>query len=189
MRLNLGCGSNKEEGFVNVDRAHSPDVLHDLESFPWPWETSSVEEIRANHVLEHLGATPEKFIGVMKEMYRVCKHGAVVNIVVPHPRSDDFMNDPTHVRPITLNVMSLFSKSWNKKWEEDGSANTKLAFEHDIDFEPKTEALQLETHIEEAYTSGRITQEGLTQLIMERNNIVKAIHLTLECVKNGHQGK
>lgn len=183
MRLNLGCGSNKLEGYVNVDRAHDPDVKHDLEVFPWPWADSSVGEILANHILEHLGATPAGFIGVMKEMYRVCEPGAKVVIVVPHPRHDDFMNDPTHVRPITLNVMALFSKSWNRKWEKDGSSNTKLALEHDIDFEPKEEALQLETHIEQAYNQGRITQEGLTQLIKERNNIVKAIHLTLEAVK------
>jgi hypothetical protein len=183
VKLNLGCGTNKLEGYVNVDRAHGPDVAHDLESFPWPWADSSVEEIRAHHVLEHLGRTPEVFIGVMKEMYRVCKGGAKVEIVVPHPRHDDFMNDPTHVRPITLNVLALFSKTWNRKWEKDGSANTKLAFEHDIDFEPKTEALQLEQRINEAYEAGNISDAGLGQLIKERNNIVKAIHLTLECVK------
>lgn len=183
MRLNLGCGSNKVDGYVNVDRAHGPDVVHDLESFPWPWADGSIEEIRAHHILEHLGATPAGFVAVMKEMYRVCKSGARVEIVVPHPRHDDFMNDPTHVRPITLNVLALFSKKWNRKWEEDGSANTKLALEHDIDFEPKKEALQLEPMINKAYEEGRITQEGLQQLIRERNNIVKAIHLELECVK------
>lgn len=183
MKLNLGCGSNKIAGYVNVDRAHAPDEVVDLESFPWPWETSSVEEIRAHHILEHLGATPDKFIGVMKEMYRVCKGGAVVDIVVPHPRHDDFMNDPTHVRPITLNVLALFSKSWNRKWEEDGSANTKLAFEHDVDFEPKEEALQLMDDVNQAYEAGRINEQSLRQLIRERNNIVKAIHLKLEVVK------
>lgn len=183
LRLNVGCGQNKLEGYVNVDKAHDPDVVCDLEQFPWPWETSSVDEIRAHHILEHLGQDHKTFVGVMKEMYRVCKGGAVLDIVVPHPRHDDFMNDPTHVRPITLNVMALFSKSWNRKWVEDGSANTKLALEHDIDFEPKEEALQLEPHIQAAFEQGRITPEGLTQLIKERNNIVKAIHLKLECVK------
>jgi hypothetical protein len=183
VKLNLGCGTNKIDGYINVDRAHGPDVVHDLESFPWPWPDSSVEEIRAHHILEHLGRTPEGFVGIMKEMYRVCAPGAKLDIVVPHPRHDDFMNDPTHVRPITLNVLALFSKTWNRKWEADGSANTKLALEHDVDFEPKVEALQLEPHINEAYETGRITQEGLAQLIKERNNIVKAIHLTLEAVK------
>lgn len=183
MKLNLGCGHNKIEGYVNVDHAHDPDVKCDLESFPWPWETSSVEEIRAHHILEHLGADSKTFISVVKEMHRVMKGGAVLDVIVPHPRHDDFLNDPTHVRPITLNVLALFSKSWNRKWEADGSANTKLGLEHDVDFEPKEEALQLETQIQQAYEQGRITEDGLRQLIKERNNIVKAIHLKLECVK------
>lgn len=183
MKINLGCGSNKEPGYINVDKAHAPDVMHDLESFPWPWPDSSVDEIRAHHVLEHLGRETAVFIGVMKEMYRVCKPGAKIEIVVPHPRHDDFLNDPTHVRPITLNVLALFSKSWNRKWEADGSANTKLALEHDVDFEPKTEALQLEPRIRQAFEAGHITQDGLGVLIAERNNIVKAVHIELEVVK------
>lgn len=183
MKLHLGCGTDKLDGWVNVDRAHDPDVKHDLEVFPWPWPDSSADEVLANHVLEHLGASADKFIGVMKELYRVCKPGAKVKIVVPHPRHDDFLNDPTHVRPITLNVMALFSKRYNRKWEADGSSNTKLALEHDVDFEPKEEALQLDPRILKPYEEGQITDAVLSQLIAERNNIVKAIHLTLECVK------
>lgn len=183
LRLNLGCGTNRPAGYVNVDRAHGPDVVHDLEVFPWPWPDTSVEEILANHVLEHLGRTPDVFIGVMKEMYRVCKNGAKVNIVVPHPRHDDFLNDPTHVRPITLNVMALFSKSYNRKWAADGSANTKLALEHDIDFEPLTSAYQLDDRIQKMLDARQIGEQVLETMIKERNNIVKAIHLTLECRK------
>jgi hypothetical protein len=183
VKLNLGCGTNKVDGYVNVDRAHAPDVVCDLEAFPWPWPDSSIDEIRAHHVLEHLGRTPEAFIGVMKEMYRVCANGAKVEIVVPHPRHDDFLNDPTHVRPITLNVMALFSKSYNRKWAEDGSANTKLALEHDIDFEPVIEAMQLDPRVQKMLDARQIGEQVLDTMIKERNNIVKAIHLTLECRK------
>jgi hypothetical protein len=183
VKLNLGCGTNKVPGYVNVDRAHGPDVVHDLEVFPWPWPDSSIKEIRAHHVLEHLGRTPEAFISVMKEMHRVCRNGAKVEIVVPHPRHDDFLNDPTHVRPITLNVMALFSKSYNRKWAEDGSANTKLALEHDIDFEPLIEAMQLDPRVQKMLDARQIGEQVLDTMIKERNNIVKAIHLTLECRK------
>lgn len=183
MKLNLGCGQNKVEGYVNVDRAHDPDQKVDLEAFPWPWADSSVEMIRAHHILEHLGKDTEVFIGVMKEIYRVCKNGAKVEIVVPHPRHDDFMNDPTHVRPITLNVLALFSKKWNEKWVEDGSANTKLALEHGIDLEPISEAIQLDPHIQAAHDARPIPEEVMKQLIRERNNIVKSLFITLQVNK------
>lgn len=183
LKLNLGCGHNKKPGYVNVDRAHGPDVVHDLESFPWPWPDSSVDEIRAEHILEHLGREPIVFIGVMKEMHRVCRGGAKVHIVVPHPRHDDFLNDPTHVRPITVNVLALFSKRLNRKWVEDGSANTKLALEHDIDFEPLHEEVLLDPRVQKLHDAGQIGPQLLETMVKERNNIVKAIYLTLEAIK------
>ena len=53
LRLNLGCGMNHIEGFLNVDRFGEPDLRHDLEVFPWPWPDDSVCEIMLEHVLEH----------------------------------------------------------------------------------------------------------------------------------------
>tara|TARA_B100001248_G_scaffold20267_1_gene13641 strand:- start:1115 stop:1219 length:105 start_codon:yes stop_codon:yes gene_type:complete len=34
MKLNLGYGENKYEGFVNVDKFGTPDLKSDLEKFP-----------------------------------------------------------------------------------------------------------------------------------------------------------
>ncbi len=85
LKLNLGSGQTPVAGYVNVDRFPPADVIHDLESMPWPWETSSVDEIRAHHILEHLGATADGFIGIMREIYRVSKPGAAVDIVFPYP--------------------------------------------------------------------------------------------------------
>src|SRR5579859_5561149 len=72
IRLNLGCGQNKKEGYVNLDKydSFSPDVVWDLERFPWPFETSSVGEVALIHCLEHLGASADIFLGIMKELYR-----------------------------------------------------------------------------------------------------------------------
>ena len=81
-RLNLGCGQFRKEGFLNVDEdpRAEPDVLVDLDSFPYPFDDASFELIEADHVLEHLA---EPF-AVMAELHRILKPGGVVVIRVPH---------------------------------------------------------------------------------------------------------
>src|SRR5438045_1861977 len=129
MKLNLGCGRRKLEGFVNVDAAAEcgPDLVFDVESFPWPWADSSIDEVRFIHSLEHMGADPKVFLKLMQELYRVCRPGAQVHIAAPHPRSDAFIGDPTHVRIVTPQVMQLFSRELNDEWEARGVPNTPLA--------------------------------------------------------------
>jgi Methyltransferase domain len=183
MKLNLGCGLNKLPGYVNVDKAGDPDVRHDLERFPWPWADNVFEEVYANHVLEHLGRDADVFIGVMKELYRVCRPGATVRIIVPHPRNDDFLSDPTHVRPITPLMMQLFSRRLNVEWQARNAANSPLALYHGVDFELRTVKYVLEEPYRSELDSGRLTQQELARITREYNNVVREIRLTLEVVK------
>jgi hypothetical protein len=183
MKLNLGCGQHRLAGYVNVDKYGSPDLRHDLEVFPWPWRDGSIEEALLQHVLEHLGQTPDVFIGVMKELYRVCMPGALVRIVVPHPRHDSFLGDPTHVRPISADVLGLFSKRLILECQKSGGANTPLALYHGVDFEILENVYVLEDKYRAARAAGELDQSALDELISERNNVVREIHLTLQAVK------
>ena len=47
MKLNLGCGKDYIDDWVNVDFYDDSkcDEVHDLEEFPWPWDDDSVSEI------------------------------------------------------------------------------------------------------------------------------------------------
>jgi len=115
MKLNLGCGFNKYEGYTNVDSAPecAPDIVCNLEETPWPWEDSSVSEIRMEHVLEHLGETSERYLAIWQELYRVGADGCEIKIVVPHWNHDNFHNDPTHKRPVTPEGIELFDQARN----------------------------------------------------------------------------
>lgn len=92
MRLNLGCSDALVRGYVNVDICEPAEVIADL-SKRWPWADSSVEEIRAHDIIEHL---PDK-IFTMNEAYRVLVPGGVLDIVVPTTDGPGAFQDPTHV--------------------------------------------------------------------------------------------
>lgn len=81
-KLHLGCGEIKKEGYINVDWKESlkPDIVHDLNKLPYPFEDSSFEAIEAVHILEHLNKPFE----TMKELHRLLKHGGKLLIKVPH---------------------------------------------------------------------------------------------------------
>ena len=184
-KLNLGCGKNMMPGFVNVDKNGSPDVVHDLEVFPWPWEDSRFDEVVLSHVLEHLGETTDVFLGVMKELYRVSAPNAVIRIAVPHPRSDDFINDPTHCRAITAEMMSLFSKEQNRLWIDGGFSNSPLALHIDVDFKLTSIDLELDEPWRSQFSAKQVSQDDLAIAMRRYNNVVREIRMTLQVVKAG----
>jgi hypothetical protein len=183
LRLNLGCGMNRLEGYVNVDRYGEPDVRHDLEVFPWPWTDDSVEEILLQHVLEHLGRDTDVYLGIIKEIYRVCADDAKIWISVPHHRHEYFFNDPTHVRAVTADGMGLFSQRLNREWIARGFSNSPLGVYLGVDFELvdlKLEPSELwfRLHPERPVdTNALVTQSALY------NNLIREVQMVLRTVK------
>ena len=57
LKLNLGCGFDKREGWLNVDNFPEcePDQLLDLEATPWDLPSEAFDHILLKHVLEHVG--------------------------------------------------------------------------------------------------------------------------------------
>lgn len=132
MKLNIGSGSKRYPGYLNIDNDPNSDVdiIADLEKDIFSIPDNSVEEILAHHVLEHLG---DGFFHCIKEMYRVCKHNAIIHVHVPHPRHDVFLIDPTHKRPIYPHTLDMFSKARNKHDLDNGGCETPLGFINDVD--------------------------------------------------------
>ncbi len=81
LRVDLGCGSNKKAGFLGFDikKEKGVDYVCDL-SKGIPLEDNSVDEVFTSHFLEHV----EDYNFMMKEIIRVCKNKAKVEIVLPY---------------------------------------------------------------------------------------------------------
>lgn len=103
-KLNLGAADRALSGFISVDVAPPADVVADL-SQRWPWEDSSVDEVVAMDVFEHL---PSR-IHTMNELWRVLKPGASAKVEVPSAsKGAGYVQDPTHVSPWCMNSFQYF---------------------------------------------------------------------------------
>jgi len=136
MKLNLGCGSKKLSGYINIDQSEhfEPDLLLDLENTPYPFKTSSIDEIIMNSVLEHLPGQPKEFFRILKEIYRIMKDQAELKIFCPHPFHRWQIVDFTHQKPIDKEGLEMLDKRFCKDLIKRGDAKTPLALLYDIDF-------------------------------------------------------
>lgn len=185
IRLNLGCGQHKVDGYVNVDKFAEcdPDLVWDLEIFPWPWADDSVSEIRLIHVLEHLGRELDVFLSIMKELYRVCADDARIVVHVPHHRHDDFANDPTHVRIITPIILGLFDRAVNLEAKALNGANTPLALYTGTNFQLIRADIMVEKAWSDRVHRGELTMDQLNEAYLRYHNVAKEHHMVLKVVK------
>lgn len=107
--LNLGCGKTRIPKSIGVDDSkHSNfvDIVHNLNIIPYPFDSSSVDEIHMYHVLEHLH-NPLK---IMEELHRLLKKGGMIYLRVPHFSSMGAFSDITHVRPFGYGSFDCFEE-------------------------------------------------------------------------------
>jgi SAM-dependent methyltransferase len=119
LRIDLGCGRYKRNGFVGVDLDpdSAADTVCDVTE-GLPFETDSVDYVAADNLLEHIG---ERFSDVMNEIWRVCKPGGTVEITVPLFPSQKAVSDPTHRRYFTEETFAYFDCR-SSRWQSFGSS-------------------------------------------------------------------
>jgi len=119
MKLNLGCGRDYMEGYLNCDwsKEVGADKIVDLSKFPLPFKDNSVEEIVINHVLEHFHE-PIKFFG---EFYRICKKNAIIKIRVPYFSNESAFSMLDHYHQFTYTSFDALDKNHTCHWQSTGN--------------------------------------------------------------------
>jgi SAM-dependent methyltransferase len=127
MKLDLGCGKNKREGFLGVDsiKFDGVDIVADLRE-KWPWDDNSVDEVHCSHFLEHFERLER--IHFANELYRVLKHDGKAQIIVPHWGSNRAYGDMTHCWPP---VAEMWFYYLDKPWRAGNAPHD------DIEYNPK----------------------------------------------------
>jgi predicted SAM-dependent methyltransferase len=119
-KLDLGSGPRPAPGYKGVDVVPGvTDFTFDLwNGAQWPWKDSSVDALRACHVIEHIDALYIKaynatridaFLFFFSEAYRVAKPGAVFDLQWPALKNVRAFQDPTHRRFIPAEQMGYLS--------------------------------------------------------------------------------
>lgn len=118
LKLDLGCGKAKKQGYIGVDsRAfEGVDVVCNLGSDKWPWPDDSVEDVHCSHMVEHLTATERMHFA--NELCRVLKKGGKALIITPHWASNRAYGDLTHQWPPVSEMWFLYL---NAAWRKDNA--------------------------------------------------------------------
>jgi len=84
IKLNIGCGRHKKEGYINIDIKNSkgcdPDVFADCRDLPY--KKNTIDVIESYHLIEHL--TKPEVIEALKHWYNLLKPEGMLIIECPN---------------------------------------------------------------------------------------------------------
>ncbi len=117
VRVNMGCGNDYREGWVNVDveKTVRADKHASFLEFPWPFEDGSVDEVLLSHVVEHVPTVMvegrDALVVMLEELHRILAPGGKVVIKIPHWNRPArlTLGNPTHYRIISPYTFQGFS--------------------------------------------------------------------------------
>ncbi len=120
-RLNLGCGRDYRDGWVNVDanRSVRADVYTDF-SGPLPFANNTADELLLDNVIEHVPRP--RFFPFMDELHRVCAPGATIRIYAPHFSGIFALKHPGHDLYFGAGTFALFEPEAPFNGERYGKA-------------------------------------------------------------------
>jgi len=126
-KLNIGCGKDKLEGYINLDisREVEPDIVCDIRhGLPFP--DDYFDEVVAYNVLTQID---KEFLFVMNELHRVTKGSIYVRIpIVPNECA---WQDPMDCRRFTSETFTYIEYG-HRRYEQYGKHYGFLPFKVEV---------------------------------------------------------
>lgn len=104
--LDLGCGRDRVKDAVTLDinNDFKPDVVHDLNKFPYPFEDKSFNKIYLNNILFHL----EDIFKVLGELHRILDTNGEIIVTSAYFRSPYAFYYPNPKNLFTVKTFDFF---------------------------------------------------------------------------------
>ena len=186
LKLNMGCGFRKKEGYVNVDHdlGCMPDQHLDASRARWPWADGSVDEVVFEYSMEQMGQDLNGLRHVISEIYRVTKPGARVLITAVHPRHDHFVNNPACTQRLSPDFFHLLSFGRNMEMISSGLPHDVFAFKWGVNFDVTRFKFLIAPEFQDDVETGRVSEDEIRRRMHHENNVCQAFEVDLAVFKN-----
>lgn len=150
--LLLGCGHSRDKRItfpeiepnwvelttLDIDSSVKPDVIHNLDNLPYPFENNQFDEIHAYEVLEHCGRQGDFrfFFDQFTELHRILKPGGWLIGTCPNWDNTWAWSDPGHRRIISPDSLAFLSQKTYERCGEKINSVSDYRFCYQVDFEP-----------------------------------------------------
>jgi hypothetical protein len=116
-KLNLGCGRDHKEGYINADISPEvgADVVFDLQE-GLPFDDNHFDEVLANNVLCQI-LLPQNYLAVMNELWRITK--GFIQVRVPNAEDICAWQDPFDCRRFTDQTFT-YLESGHRRYKQYG---------------------------------------------------------------------
>ncbi len=114
LKIDIGCGKNKKEGYVgiDIDPTSKADII--VSALSIPFSDNSVDEVYSRHMIEHLA--PDEAEKFFNEIYRVLKIDGEADLKIDCDWSKRRLlkKDPTHKYRYSSKEIKNFVKKFSK---------------------------------------------------------------------------
>lgn len=190
VKVELGCGRTKNEGYIGIDRFPLPgvDIVADLDK-GIPLEENSVDVMLSCNSLEHFSDLAH----IISEIYRVCKHEAIVLVLAPYYNTITNLANIYHKQVFNDDTFRFFSPDKTnefinyEKWDAPHACIWGLECSDNSDAAINLLQIDTEYFYYKAYRT--LSEEQKTNARSSLSNVCDLIFYTLVVIKGAHPSK